>query len=158
MDYIKEDGIIYKVTETKEITDLDALKAELVEVEAEKEPSDEELMEYGRSIHPYYIKDEIAAGFIETITEIEKDTWIDMCEHANDEYAIDYDSDMYWSFLDVNPNTTRILKKFTIADYNDAYVVEFPQYTRDDGNACLESALRLCEKLQKKLEEEKTKI
>ena len=111
----------------------------------------------------YPNEEQIAAGdegdlMPSSYAEIEKDTWIDMCENANEEYAIDYDSNMYWSFLDVNPNTTRILKKFTIADYHDAYVVEFPQYTRDDGNACLESALRLCEKLQKKLEEEKTKI
>lgn len=30
MDYIKEDGQIYKITETKELVDLAALRAELV--------------------------------------------------------------------------------------------------------------------------------
>ena len=71
MEYIKEDGIIYKVTTTKKVVDLDSLKAELVDVKAEKEPTDEELIEMGISFHPYYNNNKELLE--EKIAEIEED-------------------------------------------------------------------------------------
>jgi len=53
--YIKEDGTIYEVT--KRAVDLDALKEVLAEIEAMKEPTDEELIDEGKTMHPYYMRD-----------------------------------------------------------------------------------------------------
>jgi len=53
--YIKEDGTIYEVTKTA--IDLKALKAELAMIKALKEPTDKELIDEGKTMHPYYMRD-----------------------------------------------------------------------------------------------------
>lgn len=76
-----QDEIIEKVSKNKairytvseEVINLDLLKDEkerlLIELE-ETEPTIEELAEYGRTIHPYYQKDDMAIG--ERISTINK--------------------------------------------------------------------------------------
>jgi len=68
MEYIKEDGIIYKVT--KRLVDLDGMKAQLAEEQAMKEPTDKELIADGKSAHPYYLRD--TKGLEGEITKLEK--------------------------------------------------------------------------------------
>ena len=55
---IKIDNNTYKkITTTEEIIDVRSLKEELVRLEAElkqPEPSNEELIEFGKAMHPYY--------------------------------------------------------------------------------------------------------
>lgn len=72
--YIKEeDGKIYKVLTTKTEIDLEALKQEVANLKAMTEPSDAELIDAGRMMHPYYTE---VGGMIdsleEKIAEIEK--------------------------------------------------------------------------------------
>jgi len=55
MTYVKEDSKIYKVTTTKTLVDLGALKAELADLKAMKEPNNEELAETGKMVHPYFM-------------------------------------------------------------------------------------------------------
>ena len=71
--YIKEDGTIYKVTTTKTEINLEALKQEVEDLKAMKEPTDEELIEAGRMMHPYYMDKERIEVFEGKIAEIEND-------------------------------------------------------------------------------------
>jgi len=73
MTYIKEDGRIYKVLTTKTLVDLDALKAELADLKAMKEPDNEELAEMGKMVHPYFMdRDFRIKDLGKIISEIEK--------------------------------------------------------------------------------------
>ena len=71
--YIKEDGTIYKVTTTKTEINLEALKQEVEDLKAMKEPTDEELIEADRMMHPYYTDKDRIEVFEEKIAEIEND-------------------------------------------------------------------------------------
>ena len=73
MTYIKEDGIIYKIITTKTLVDLEALKAEVTDLKAIAEPSDEELIEAGKMMHPYYTDNDRIEVLEVKIAEIEKD-------------------------------------------------------------------------------------
>ena len=73
MTYIKENGIIYKVITTKTEVNLEALKAEVTDLKAMSEPSDEELIEHGRMMHPYYMDKDRIEVFEGKIAEIEND-------------------------------------------------------------------------------------
>jgi len=55
--YAREDGAVYKIATRTTRVDVAALQAELEDLLAEKEPGDEELMEWGRMLHPYYQPD-----------------------------------------------------------------------------------------------------
>ena len=73
MTYIKENGIIYKVITTKTEVNLEALKAEVTDLKAMAEPTDEELIEHGRMMHPYYMDKDRIEVFEGKIAEIEND-------------------------------------------------------------------------------------
>ena len=74
MDYIEENGKIYKVVTTKTEIDLDALKEELADLKAMEAPDDKELVEHGKMMHPYYMDREMRIPDLERqISEIEKD-------------------------------------------------------------------------------------
>ena len=73
MTYIKENGIIYKVITTKTEVNLEALKAEVTDLKAMSEPSDEELIEHGRMMHPYYMDKDRIGSLEAKIVEIEKE-------------------------------------------------------------------------------------
>ena len=72
--YIKENNKIYRITTHREEIDLEALKQEVTDLKAMAEPSNEELVEHGRMMHPYYTD---RGGMIDsletTIIEVEKD-------------------------------------------------------------------------------------
>jgi len=71
--YIKEGDRIYKVVTLKTEMDLKALKDELADLKAMGEPSDEELIEEGKMMHPYYMDREMRMLDLEKqISEIEK--------------------------------------------------------------------------------------
>jgi len=72
MTYEKIDGTIYKVVTTKTEIDLESLKAEVENLKAMTEPSDEELIELGRTYHPFYDVS-MTESLEEKITEIEKE-------------------------------------------------------------------------------------
>ena len=68
----KIDGKIYKVTTTKVLVDLKALKEELAVEQDMPEPTDEELIEHGKANHPYYFP--VDTSKLEAkIAEIEKE-------------------------------------------------------------------------------------
>ena len=71
IEYIKEDKKTFKVTTTKVEINVQALTDELAEWEGMTEPSDEDLVEMGRSMHPYYLeKDQIIENLKRKIEEI----------------------------------------------------------------------------------------
>ena len=71
--YIKENNKIYRITTHREEIDLEALKQEVTDLKAMAEPSDEELIEHGRMMHPYYMDKDRIGSLEAKIVEIEKD-------------------------------------------------------------------------------------
>ena len=72
MEYIKENNQIYQVITTKTLIDLTALKAEFAGLKAMAEPSDKELAEMGKSMHPYYTQKQDQITYLTNqIAEIE---------------------------------------------------------------------------------------
>jgi len=71
--YQKIDNKIYKIVEIRTEIDLEALKRELADLKEMKEPSKEELAEFGKMSHPYYMDREARMPDLERrISEIEK--------------------------------------------------------------------------------------
>jgi len=72
--YQKIDNKIYKVVTTKTEINLEALKRELADLKEMKEPSEEELAEFGKMSHPYYMDREGRMSDLERqISEVEKE-------------------------------------------------------------------------------------
>jgi len=69
--YQKIDGVVYQVTTTKTVVDLDALKSEVADLKAMTEPSEAELIGLGRGFHPYYTDGGRVTDLEAKITEIE---------------------------------------------------------------------------------------
>jgi len=72
--YQKIDNKIYKIVEIRTEINLEALKRELADLKEMKEPSEEELAEFGKMSHPYYMDREERIPELERqISEVEKE-------------------------------------------------------------------------------------